>query len=80
MSSTYSTLDVARAIEVDKSTLLRWLYSGKLTEPTQKNVAGMVIRVWSEKDLERAKRYREEHYYKHPAGNKTPPASVRSTS
>jgi hypothetical protein len=66
MSPTYSTLEVARAIDVNKSTLLRWLRAGKLAEPTQKTVAGVMIRVWSEKDLERAKKYREERYYQRP--------------
>jgi hypothetical protein len=66
MNPTYSTLEVARAINVGKTTLLRWLYSGKLAEPTQKTVAGVMIRVWSEKDLERAKKYREERYYQRP--------------
>jgi transposase-like protein len=63
MNPTYSTLEVARAIDVDKSTLLRWLRSKKLAEPTQKTVAGVMIRVWSARDLERAKKYREERYY-----------------
>jgi hypothetical protein len=63
MNSTYSTLEIARAIDVDKSTLLRWLYTGKLAEPSQKTIAGVMIRVWSAKDLERAKKYREERYY-----------------
>jgi hypothetical protein len=66
MNPTYSTLEVARAIDVDKSTLLRWLRSKKIAEPTQKTVAGVMIRVWSEKDLERAKKYREERYYQRP--------------
>jgi excisionase family DNA binding protein len=64
MSPTYSTLEVARALNVGKTTLLRWLYAGKLAEPAQKTVAGVKIRVWSEKDLQRAKKYREERYYK----------------
>ena len=66
MNQTYSTLEVARAINVGKSTLLRWLWSGKLAEPTQKTVAGVMIRVWSEKDLERARKHREERYRKRP--------------
>jgi DNA invertase Pin-like site-specific DNA recombinase len=41
MNPTYSTLEVARAIDVDKSTLLRWLRSKKIAEPTQKTVAGV---------------------------------------
>jgi hypothetical protein len=66
INQTYSTLEVARAINVGKSTLLRWLWSGKLAEPTQKTVAGLMIRVWSEKDLARAKKHREERYRKRP--------------
>jgi hypothetical protein len=66
MNQTYSTLEVARTINVGKSTLLRWLWSGKLAEPTQKTVAGVMIRVWSEKDLERARKHREERYRKRP--------------
>jgi hypothetical protein len=66
MNQTYSTVEVARAINVGKSTLLRWLWSGKLAEPTQKTVAGVMIRVWSEKDLERARKHREERYRKRP--------------
>jgi hypothetical protein len=66
MNQTYSTLEVAQAINVGKSTLLRWLWSGKLAEPTQKTVAGVMIRVWSEKDLERARKHREERYRKRP--------------
>jgi predicted site-specific integrase-resolvase len=59
---TYSTLEVAQAIGVDKSTLLRWLYSGKLAEPTRKMVEEVSVRVWSEKDLQRARKHREERY------------------
>jgi hypothetical protein len=61
---TFSTLEVAQAIGVDKSTLLRWLYAGKLAEPTIKVVSNQVVRVWSEKDFQRAKKYREERYHK----------------
>ena len=66
MSLTYSTLEVARTIGVDKSTLLRWLYTGKLAEPSQKTVAGVMIRIWSKTDLERARKHREERYRKRP--------------
>lgn len=61
-----STVEVARVIGVDKSTLLRWLYAGKLPEPKQETFGGVESRVWSEADLKRAKDYRERLYYKHP--------------
>ena len=56
MASLYSTAEVATAIGVTKKTLLRWLWSGKLKEPAQTMGSS---RVWTEADLDRAKRYRE---------------------
>ena len=48
----YSTDQVARALGIDKSTLLRWLYSGKLAEPKVVKTPTSKIRVWSEKDID----------------------------
>jgi predicted site-specific integrase-resolvase len=59
----YSTAQVAKAIGVDKQTLLRWLWAGKLPEP--KEIMGTLgSRVWSEAELKRAKAYREQNYRK----------------
>jgi excisionase family DNA binding protein len=64
MKNSLSTSEVAKALGVDKSTLLRWLYSGKLPEPKHETFGGVKSRIWSAADLERAKKYREEHYPK----------------
>jgi hypothetical protein len=64
MKTTYSTAEVAKAVEVDKSTLLRWLYAGKLSEPKHETFGGVESRVWTAADLERARQFREEHYRK----------------
>jgi predicted site-specific integrase-resolvase len=64
MKVSYSTAEVARAIEVDKSTLLRWLYAGKLPEPKHESFGGVESRIWSEADLARARAFREQHYRK----------------
>ena len=64
MKQGYSTAEVAKAVGVDKSTLLRWLYAGKLPEPKTVTFGGVDSRVWSEADLSRAKLYRQEHYRK----------------
>jgi excisionase family DNA binding protein len=64
MKTSYSTAEVANAIGVDKSTLLRWLYAGKLPEPKTQTFGGVESRVWSEADLKRAKLYREQNYRK----------------
>lgn len=66
MKQTYTTGEVAKAIDVSKNTLLRWLYAGKIPEPAQRTVNNQVIRVWTEKDLQKAKKHREECFYKHP--------------
>lgn len=62
--SNHSTLQVARQVGVDKKTLLRWLYSGRLAEPKIVRLPASVIRVWSENDLKRAVRFKEENYCK----------------
>jgi DNA-binding transcriptional MerR regulator len=60
----YSTAEVAAAIDVSKKTLLRWLYAGKLPEPKHESFGGVESRIWSEADLERARVFRELHYRK----------------
>lgn len=62
--TSYSTAQVARKIGVDKKTLLRWLYAGKLVEPKIIRTPASVIRVWSERDLKRAVRHKEQNYCK----------------
>jgi predicted site-specific integrase-resolvase len=63
MAQMYSTAQVATAIGVSKKTLLRWLWSGKVTEPKQ-TVGTMASRVWTAAELNRAKLYREQNYRK----------------
>jgi DNA-binding transcriptional MerR regulator len=64
MKDTFSTSEVARAIKVGKSTLLRWLQTGQLSEPKRQAFGGVECRIWSAADLERAKAFREERYRK----------------
>jgi hypothetical protein len=45
-------------------TLLRWLWDGKVPEPKQESLGGQTVRLWNERDLERARRYKEENYRK----------------
>jgi DNA-binding transcriptional MerR regulator len=64
MSKTYSTGEVAKLIDVHRVTLQQWLISGKLKEPRRINMSGVSVRVWSERDLARARKYRAEHHAK----------------
>ena len=58
----YSTVQVARIIGVNKTTLLRWLYASRVPEPRHVMYAGQDLRMWTEDDLKRAKRYKEQNY------------------
>lgn len=65
MKTSYTTVEVAKEIGVNKSTLLRWLYAGKLAEPEQQLTVGAIEnRIWSEADLDRARAFKAEHYKK----------------
>ena len=61
-SETYSTIQVAREIGVHRSTILRWLQSGQIPEPRHISAAGQDIRVWSPRDVERARRLKATQY------------------
>jgi hypothetical protein len=64
MKDAYSTQEVANAIGVNKKTLLRWLYAGSLPEPKSVIVGEIKNRIWTAKDLERARQYKEQNYRK----------------
>jgi excisionase family DNA binding protein len=64
VKNNFSTSEVAKAVGVNKSTLLRWLYAGKLPEPKREILGGVEVRIWTAQDIERAKKYREQNYRK----------------
>ena len=51
----YSTAQAAKLAGVSKNTLLRWLYAGRLAEPQRTQVGGIIWRVWSRDDVDRAR-------------------------
>ena len=60
----YSTAEVAGVIGVHKNTLKRWLRERAIPEPKRNRVAGVRYRVWSNRDVERARRYKAARYRK----------------
>ena len=59
----YSTSGVAKRVGVHVVTLRRWLLDGKITEPTRvKN--GVSARIWTDRDVERVRKYKEKNYRK----------------
>ena len=49
-------------IGVSKMTVLRWLWAGKIPEPRRRANGGQDVRLWSDRDVERARRYKELNY------------------
>jgi predicted site-specific integrase-resolvase len=62
--ASYSTGQVAQELGIDKKTLLRWLYAGKVAEPKLVKMPASAIRVWTERDLKRAMQFKEQNYRK----------------
>lgn len=52
----FTTKQVAREIGVDPTTIIRWLQTGQLREPRHIRGAGVDVRVWTPRDVERARR------------------------
>ena len=71
---THSTAEVARIVEVHKATLLRWLYAGSIPEPKRHSNGGVDFRIWTERDVERVRRYKAQHYRKGRGRKKKPKA------
>ncbi len=61
---TYSTAAVARMVGIHKVTLIRWLLGGEIREPRRLKNGGMDFRIWTDRDVERVRRYKEQFYRK----------------
>jgi hypothetical protein len=59
----YSTVQVARILDIGTDTLHRWMREKKVPTPPIQSIGGMSIRLWSEDDLGKAKKYKSEHYW-----------------
>ena len=62
----YSTVEVARKVGIHKSTLRDWLQRGAIPEPKRQSNGGQVVRIWTDRDVERVRRYKAAHYMKKP--------------
>jgi len=61
--ATYSTAQVARILGIGTDTLHRWLKEKKVATPKLTFVGGVKVRLWSEANLDAAKRYKAEHFW-----------------
>lgn len=60
----YSTAAVARVVGIHKVTLKRWMLAGKIREPRRVKNGGINVRIWTDQDVERVRRYKEKFYRK----------------
>jgi predicted site-specific integrase-resolvase len=59
-----STLLIIKQIGVSRSTLERWLASGKLKKPKTVKFGKSEFRSWTVSDLERVQKYKQKNYRK----------------
>jgi hypothetical protein len=60
---TYSTVQVAKILGVGTDTLHRWMLEKKVPVPPLQSVGRMSVRLWSDSDVQAAKKYKVEHYW-----------------
>jgi DNA-binding transcriptional MerR regulator len=62
--ATYSTSEAAKKCGVHHITLQRWVSGKKIKAPRKTRVGGVVVRLWTDSDLERVRKFKEESYRK----------------
>jgi len=67
---TYSTVQVARLLDVTPDTLHRWIREKVVEAPPLQSLGGMQIRLWSEEAVARVREYKAGHYRKKPRKKK----------
>lgn len=70
MTKAYSTLQVAKLLGVTSDTLHRWIREGRIEAPPIQSLGRMKVRLWSEEDISKAKKYKAEQYRKKPRRKK----------
>jgi hypothetical protein len=59
----YSTVHVAKKLDIGTDTLHRWINEG-LKAPRLQRVGGVRVRLWTEEDFKRAQAYSKARYRK----------------
>jgi len=60
----YSTPEAARKLGIHPITLHRWVAKGRFTAPKNQRIGGVVVRLWTDRDVERVRKYKEANYCK----------------
>jgi len=59
-----STLDVAKQTGISRATLERWIADRKIPTPKMIRFGRDEFRQWTEKDVDRVRKYKKENYRK----------------
>lgn len=59
----YSTAQVAEILDIGTDTLHRWLKQKRIVAPDLLLIGGVKVRLWSEEQLNSAKKYKADHYW-----------------
>ena len=59
---TYSTVEVAELVDVSWDTLNRWIREKKFPVPPVKSLGRIRVRIWTENDVEKVRKYKSGHY------------------
>ncbi len=51
-------------IGINRVTLQRWLIDGRVKEPKKVSTGGVEVRIWTDRDVERVRKYKAAHYRK----------------
>jgi hypothetical protein len=72
MKKFYTTRQVAKKIGVGYQTILRWLYAQELAEPERLVIGGATVRLWTEADVLKARKYKVEGSASRRSRKRTP--------
>lgn len=61
---TYSTAQAARLLRVGRATLHRWMREGRVKAPRARRIGGVLVRIWTGRDVERVRKYKKGNYRK----------------
>jgi len=67
---TYTTIRVAKLLDIASGTFHRWIREKKVEAPPVQTVLGMRVRLWKQEDINRARTYKNEHYWGKGGRNK----------
>jgi DNA-binding transcriptional MerR regulator len=71
----YSTSEAARELGIHPITLHHWVSERKFAAPKKQRIGGVVVRLWTERDVERVRKYKEANYRKGRGRKKAPKKS-----